>query len=251
MAQYEHSLLPPKVANPNQLAQQLGGVNLADSSNPHAPQIYFPTSGNASLIPGTYPPGPPMSQSNLHPWPKQPQALLQDHFQPIFGLMPQTQQQLGSMFPYQFQNSNELFDNPQPPVSGGFPPQTPGFQGQSPMSFHPQQSHHLAPQQQPGYDSMGYPTTPGYTPEMSGPILWSSPQPAVVLPQQRPRRIDPKQIPNPIKVMEDDKRSRSGPFPTNLEGLIVAELPPLVTTQFVTRDQGNSNPRFVRSSMYR
>ena len=156
MAQYKHSQLPPEEANPNQLAQQLGGVDLADnSSNPHGPQIYLPM--NENLTPGTY------------------------HIQ----------------------------------------------------------------QQQPGYNSKGYPTTPGCTPEMSG--LIPSPQPALPL----GRIPSPKQIPDAIKVMEDDKLSRSGPFPTNQEGLIVAELPPLVTTQFVTRDQGNSNPRFVRSSMYR
>ena len=28
-------------------------------------------------------------------------------------------------------------------------------------------------------------------------------------------------------------------------------VPPLVTTPFVTRDQGNAGPRFIRSSMYR
>ena len=47
--------------------------------------------------------------------------------------------------------------------------------------------------------------------------------------------------------MEDDKRVRSGPFPTSAKGLV----PPLVTTNYVTQDQGNAGPRFIRSSMYR
>lgn len=46
--------------------------------------------------------------------------------------------------------------------------------------------------------------------------------------------------------MEDDKRTRSGPFATGQKGLV----PPLVTTPFITQDQGNAGPRFIRSSMY-
>ena len=138
---------------------------------------------------------------------------------------------------------NGQFNSPRPPV--GFPPQQPGgFPGQPPMPFHPQQSHLPPQQQQPGYDSMGsrYPASPSYPPGMSGP----SPQQPMP-PQQQARRLDPDQMPSAIQVMEDDKRTRSGPFATNQKGLI----PPLVTTQFVTQDQGNSGPRFIRSSMYR
>jgi hypothetical protein len=49
-----------------------------------------------------------------------------------------------------------------------------------------------------------------------------------------------------IQVMQDDQRSRSGMFYTNQKGLV----PPLVTTNFITQDQGNSSPRYIRSSMY-
>lgn len=37
-----------------------------------------------------------------------------------------------------------------------------------------------------------------------------------------------------IQVIEDDRRNRSGPFHANQKGI----LPPLVTTQFTTQDQG-------------
>ncbi|KAJ4426456.1 hypothetical protein ANN_27270 [Periplaneta americana] len=46
--------------------------------------------------------------------------------------------------------------------------------------------------------------------------------------------------------MQDDQRNRSGIFYTNQKG----QVPPLVTTHFITQDQGNASPRFLRSSMY-
>jgi len=46
--------------------------------------------------------------------------------------------------------------------------------------------------------------------------------------------------------MQDDQRNRSGVFYTNQKGLA----PPLVTTNFITQDQGNASPRYIRSSMY-
>lgn len=46
--------------------------------------------------------------------------------------------------------------------------------------------------------------------------------------------------------MAENQRAACGPFVTNQPGLI----PPLVTTKYTTQDQGNSGPRFLRSSMY-
>ncbi|XP_050445798.1 protein transport protein Sec24C [Cataglyphis hispanica] len=63
---------------------------------------------------------------------------------------------------------------------------------------------------------------------------------------QQARRLDPEQMPSPIQVMQDDQNMRGGVFITNQRGLV----PPLVTTKFVTQDQGNASPRFIRSTMY-
>lgn len=63
---------------------------------------------------------------------------------------------------------------------------------------------------------------------------------------QQPRRLDPDQMPSPIQVIEDDKKNRGGVFATNTKG----QIPPLVTTEFITEDQGVCNPRFMRSTMY-
>lgn len=141
---------------------------------------------------------------------------------------------------------NGQFTSPRP----GFPPVPlqpqqqqlqPGFPGQPPMPFQQQQ------QQQPGFDNMGsrYPASPSYPPGMGGPIPGPNAQP--MPPQQQARRLDPDQMPSAIQVMEDDRRTRSGPFATNQKGLV----PPLVTTSYITQDQGNAGPRFVRSTMYR
>jgi len=59
-------------------------------------------------------------------------------------------------------------------------------------------------------------------------------------------RIDPDAIPNPIDVMQVNSAKSSGIFRTNEPGA----LPPLVTTEFECRDEGNCNPRFIRSTCY-
>lgn len=46
--------------------------------------------------------------------------------------------------------------------------------------------------------------------------------------------------------MQDDQNTRGGVFVTNQRGLV----PPLVTTNFITQDQGNASPRYIRSTMY-
>merc|ERR1712168_122929 len=83
---------------------------------------------------------------------------------------------------------------------------------------------------QPGYGGAG-----GYSGGMGG------------MNQPQRKALDPDSMPNPIQVMTDDKAAHnSGEFITNEKG----KVPPLVTTPFLTRDQGNSGPRMMRSTMY-
>ena len=65
--------------------------------------------------------------------------------------------------------------------------------------------------------------------------------------QQQPK-MDMDQIPNPIEVMNfNNSKFGSGEiFETNEAG----KMPPLITTDFICKDMGNSNPRFVRSTCY-
>lgn len=129
---------------------------------------------------------------------------------------------------------NGQFASPRPPMAypqpGSFPNQAAFQQAQPPQ------------QPQPAFDNMSnrYPPGPaGFAPPGPGQPMGP--------PQQQARRLDPEQMPSAIQVMEDDRKARSGAFPTNQRGTV----PPLVTTPFVTQDHGNAGPRFVRSSMYR
>uniref|UniRef100_A0A8D0HPG2 SC24C protein n=1 Tax=Sphenodon punctatus TaxID=8508 RepID=A0A8D0HPG2_SPHPU len=62
-----------------------------------------------------------------------------------------------------------------------------------------------------------------------------------------PKRLDPDSIPSPIQVIEDDRNNRSSePFVTGVRG----QVPPLVTTNFLVKDQGNTSPRYIRCTSY-
>jgi len=189
----------------------------------------------------------------------------------------QTQPQLSQ--PY----TNGILPAGRPPMPG--PGQTPvGPPGQTPMgapgqtSMGPSGQTSMVPplgmppmpgQQQPQYGSQPQPQ-----PYTNGPMGSSRPpgpggygpgtpqqpqQPPMGMPygtapqqQQQPqggtqgRKLDPEQMPSAIGVMQEDQQSRGGAFQTNQRGL----LPPLVTTKFSVDDQGNSSPRFIRSTMY-
>ncbi|XP_069720283.1 protein transport protein Sec24C isoform X2 [Phaenicophaeus curvirostris] len=121
---------------------------------------------------------------------------------------------------------------PGPPMSGlhGPPPPThppqPGYQMQQNGSF----GQVRGPQ--PNYGG-GYPGTPHY-----------GTQPG---PPPPPKRLDPDSIPSPIQVIEDDRSNRgSEPFVTGVRG----QVPPLVTTNFLVKDQGNASPRYIRCTSY-
>ncbi|XP_051656818.1 protein transport protein Sec24C isoform X4 [Manacus candei] len=122
--------------------------------------------------------------------------------------------------------------HPGPPMSGlhGPPPPThppqPGYQMQQNGSF----GQVRGPQ--PNYGG-AYPGTPNYG---------SPPGPP-----PPPKRLDPDSIPSPIQVIEDDRSNRgSEPFVTGVRG----QVPPLVTTNFLVKDQGNASPRYIRCTSY-
>ncbi|XP_015606449.1 protein transport protein Sec24C isoform X2 [Cephus cinctus] len=138
----------------------------------------------------------------------------------------------------------------QPPMSGGQMSgqrqymSGPPVPGQPPMGISRQSPGNLPPYQQAGYQQQGF---HGQTRNFQGGI--TGPAGAGYQPEMQPqqvRRLDPDQMPSPIQVMQDDQRVRGGVFVTNQKGLV----PPLVTTQFTTQDQGNASPRFIRSTMY-
>uniref|UniRef100_A0A452U847 SEC24 homolog C, COPII coat complex component n=1 Tax=Ursus maritimus TaxID=29073 RepID=A0A452U847_URSMA len=86
---------------------------------------------------------------------------------------------------------------------------------------------------------------PNYgSPYPGAPTFGSQPGPPQPLP---PKRLDPDAIPSPIQVIEDDRNNRgSEPFVTGVRG----QVPPLVTTNFLVKDQGNASPRYIRCTSY-
>ncbi|XP_007259393.3 protein transport protein Sec24C isoform X4 [Astyanax mexicanus] len=175
---------------------------------------------------------------------------------------------------------------PLPTTAGGFPPQGgapprplhPGMQGPPLASQGPlmSQANHVAPPQpgmlpgqptagmagppppqQPGMQ--GYPPQqngafgqvrgpqPGYAGQYPGQQNYGAAPPAQAPAPSAPKRLDPDSIPSPIQVIEDDKANKgSEPFVTGVRG----QAPPLVTTNFQVKDQGNASPRFIRCTSY-
>ncbi|KAM6442109.1 protein transport protein Sec24C isoform 2-T4 [Liasis olivaceus] len=129
---------------------------------------------------------------------------------------------------------------PQPLMTGPLPgPPVTGLQG--PPSVHPSQPGYAL--QQNGSFGQNRGTQPVYGTAFSGPANYGS-QPAAPPP---PKRLDPDSIPSPIQVIEDDRNNRgSEPFITGIRG----QVPPLVTTNFLVKDQGNASPRFIRCTSY-
>ncbi|XP_035966159.1 protein transport protein Sec24C isoform X3 [Halichoerus grypus] len=137
---------------------------------------------------------------------------------------------------------------PPPPMHSS---QQPGYQLQPNGSFGPARGP------QPNYGSP-YPGAPTFgsqpgppqplPPKRLDPDAIPSPQLNELPPQQKTRhRIDPDAIPSPIQVIEDDRNNRgSEPFVTGVRG----QVPPLVTTNFLVKDQGNASPRYIRCTSY-
>uniref|UniRef100_A0AAF5RT43 Sec23/Sec24 trunk domain-containing protein n=2 Tax=Wuchereria bancrofti TaxID=6293 RepID=A0AAF5RT43_WUCBA len=104
--------------------------------------------------------------------------------------------------------------------------------------------------------SLGLPSVPGAPPVnystvgagMTRPTMHGETvgPPAAGLYQQKPR-LDPNLMPSVVQVIEEDRSTRSGTFPT---GYPTAEHPPLTSTEFIAQDQGICNPKFMRSTLY-
>ncbi|XP_051959180.1 protein transport protein Sec24C isoform X3 [Xyrauchen texanus] len=123
---------------------------------------------------------------------------------------------------------------PGPPNAGmSGPPQQPGMQG-------------YPPQQNGAFGQVGG-HQPGYAAPYSGQQNYGPPPAAPASAPPASKRLDPDSIPSPIQVIEDDKANKgSEPFTTGVRG----QAPPLVTTNFQVRDQGNASPRYIRCTAY-
>ena len=122
-------------------------------------------------------------------------------------------------------HQNTPINGMQPSLPAGYPPMQPGM---------PQQQQQ---QQQSLQQIPGMPPQPNMQP----------PQPTGMAPTSPPRpRINPDQIPSVVAVQEYDQSvSETVPFNTNAPGV-----PPLASSHFHAVDQGNCNPKFMRSTLY-
>ncbi|XP_064286594.1 protein transport protein Sec24C isoform X1 [Passer domesticus] len=221
---------PGQTIPTQRLPAQVPGFTPPPPSTGVAPSSYPPTTGAprppampGPPLPGQTVAGPPSSQPNHVSSPPPPSTMAGLH--------------------------------PGPPMSGlhGPPPPThppqPGYQMQQNGSFGqmrgPQPNYGGA---YPGAPNYGSPPGPPPPPKRLDPDSIPSPQLNELPPQQKPRhRIDPDAIPSPIQVIEDDRNNRgSEPFVTGVRG----QVPPLVTTNFLVKDQGNASPRYIRCTSY-
>nr|XP_031826697.1 protein transport protein Sec24C [Nomia melanderi]XP_031826698.1 protein transport protein Sec24C [Nomia melanderi]XP_031826700.1 protein transport protein Sec24C [Nomia melanderi]XP_031826701.1 protein transport protein Sec24C [Nomia melanderi] len=249
---------PQNLPGPPPLSKQ----SLSGQSNLPGPQIpgpplpgqqYPPMLGQQSnLHSQSNLPGPPlMGQQNMPPLPMSGQ--------PNIGPPPLPGQQ---SFNRSSLMGQQTLSGPQgqPPLPGQPVGQITNATSTLPQSGHRQYSsgapvqgqtmgNPLAPGSMAGYQPSNY---PGYNTEMYNSLRGYQNTPAQgvgyqpgIQPQQT-RRLDPDQMPSLIQLIEDDQRMRGGVFVTNQKG----QVPPLVTTKFVTQDQGNASPRYIRSTMY-
>ncbi|XP_047682287.1 protein transport protein Sec24C isoform X1 [Prionailurus viverrinus] len=274
---------PPTSA---QVTAQLAGMQISGAVAPALPPVglgYGPPTSLASAsgsfpnsgLYGSYPQGqaPPLSQGQGHLGAQPPQRSAppqaSSFTSPASG-GPRMPSMTGPLLPGQgfggpsVSQPNHVSSPPPqalPPGSqmtgppGPPPPmhssQQPGYQLQQNGSFGPArgpQPNYGSPY--PGASTFG--SQPGppqpLPPKRLDPDAIPSPQLNELPPQQKTRhRIDPDAIPSPIQVIEDDRNNRgSEPFVTGVRG----QVPPLVTTNFLVKDQGNASPRYIRCTSY-
>ncbi|XP_017293728.1 protein transport protein Sec24C isoform X1 [Kryptolebias marmoratus] len=224
------------------------------AAGPPAQSSFPPQPPPPSSQPGSFPPpGPPPTSapSGQYPTPmphqQQPPTTQPSPYHPgpppLRAQMPPT--------------SNHLPPGPQGP-SCPPGPLGPLQQPPSPQTGYPPQQNGAFGQvrsPQPGYAGP-YPGQPNYGAPAPAPAPAQkrldpdsipSPQASDMPAVQKSRhRIDPDAIPSPIQVIEDDKVKTTEPFTTGVRG----QAPPLVTTNFQVKDQGNASPRFIRCTAY-
>lgn len=158
------------------------------------------------------------------------------HMPPPIGMPPSLGggiPQPGAVPPQHGGSSFQPFMQPGPPAGKSYQPSLDMYQPNAGAPPQMQQPPMGLQGPTPSYPSLHQPVGPQ---QMAHSGMQSQPA----------RRLDPDHMPSPIQVMQDDQSNRSGIFYTNQKGLA----PPLVTTNFITQDQGNASPRYIRSSMY-
>ncbi|XP_018080912.1 protein transport protein Sec24C isoform X3 [Xenopus laevis] len=197
---------------------------------PSAAQVPSYVSSSGGPLQGQIVPAPPLSHPNHAP-PTQAQPPM-----PGVPLMPTMSGPQGP--PPHMPSSQD-----------GFPPQQNGSFGQV---RGPQPGYPMTYPRAPNYGTQpgpqGPPAPPPAAQKKLDPDSIPSPQANELPSQQKTRhRIDPDAIPSPIQVIEDDKNNRgSEPFITGQRG----QVPPLVTTNVLVKDQGNASPRYIRCTSY-
>jgi len=225
--------MPPQ-PTPSQTFQPGNMVNQPPSQfNQAAPQMqpYQPPNQTQQMM------GPPTT--NMMPSSGQPPNM----YQPP-GMMPPTQ--LG----YMNQAGSSMVAPPQSTPMQGY--QVPG----GPQQYHPPGGPLSAPPAglgqyptvRPGVKQMNQMPPPQQQQQQQQQFQQQQPYPNAQFDQQaQGPKMDLDQIPNPIEVANSNNTKNAGePFDTNEAG----KIPPLITTDFVCRDSGNCNPRFIRSSVY-
>ncbi|XP_028989747.1 protein transport protein Sec24C isoform X2 [Betta splendens] len=217
-AQPPFSSAPPPVSQP------------AFGSGPPPPaQGSFPPRAPPPSQPGSFSPPAPLPTTS-------PSAQYPGHFPP------QQQPPSSQPSPYhsgppppraQMPPTSMAQSNHMPPGPLQQPPSQPGMQGTYP------------PQQNGAFGQVRGPQ-PGYAGPYPGQPHYGSPAPAPTSAPPAQKRLDPDAIPSPIQVIEDDKAKCNEPFTTGVRG----QAPPLVTTNFQVKDQGNASPRYIRCTAY-
>ncbi|XP_076007622.1 protein transport protein Sec24C isoform X2 [Genypterus blacodes] len=205
---------------------------------PSSQSASFPPSSQAATFPPSSqpasfpPPGPPPTSA--------PSGQYQGHMPPPAQPSPYHSgppPPMAHMPPTSMAQNNHLPPGPQvppgPPGPLQQPPSQPGMQRAYP------------PQQNGAFGQVRGPQ-PGYAVPYAGQPNYGAPAPAPAPAPQAQKRLDPDAIPSPIQVIEDDKVKTTEPFTTGVRG----QAPPLVTTDFQVRDQGNASPRFIRCTAY-